>query len=83
MCIYSYILLGYVFDRWILTAIHEIYVPGHNLDATKTLLNRYGIAVPEKPVVMTAMCTRPEVAGSMNVPWQKIYGVFFNNWVIY
>ena len=61
----------------------EIYVPGDNLNTTKTLLNRYGITVPERPIVETVMCTKPEMACRMNAPWQKIYGVFFNNWVMY
>ena len=60
-----------------------IYVPDENIGVTKTLLSRCGMTSPEKPVVETAMCTKPVVARSINFPWRKIYGLLMNNWTIY
>ena len=60
-----------------------MYVPDQNFDVTKLLLRRYGMTLPDKLVGATMMCTKPEVANRMKIPWQKIFCAFLNNWTMY
>ena len=58
----------------------EVYMPDINSDA-RALFAEYGLTEPGP--VETRMCTKPDAANHITVPWWKIYGVFFSNWTMY
>ena len=58
----------------------EVYLPDVNSDG-RALFAEYGLTEPGP--VETRMCTKPDAANHIRVPWWKIYGVFFSNWTMY
>ena len=59
----------------------EVYIPDVNSAAARQLFATYGIT--KQSTVETVMCTKPDEARRITVPWRKTYGVFFNNWTFY
>ena len=57
----------------------DIFVPKANMDNTLKLVAKYGVDSPRD--IETVMCTEPEEGKLINarVPWNKIYGLLFNN----
>ena len=59
----------------------EVYLPDVNCANGRALFAKYGVNEPG--AVETRMCTQPEEARDITMPWSKIYGVFFSNWTVY
>ena len=59
----------------------SVDVPDVNSAAGRALFARYGVT--QQRAIITRMCTKPDIAHHMTVPWSKIYGAFLGNWVRY
>lgn len=59
----------------------DIFIPQANFEQTRDVVNKYGIS--ELGAIETVMCTDPEAANEMTIPWQKVYGQLFNTITMY